>query len=173
MTNLELLLGIGEIALMCLNPTSINFEPMHHWSARGIADRRNSLWAAFVINGPGGKIYHVGDTGFHGGINYRDVKERYGGLRLAILPIGAFEPRGFMKHQHQNPDEAVKGHLLCGADFTLGHHWGTFQLTNESIEDQLEALEQARIKYKVGANSFRALQPGQVWNIPKQADVVS
>jgi len=149
--------------------TRVTLEPMHHWSARGVADRRNALWAAFVIQGPAGNIYHVGDTGFHEGINYRAARSKYGGFRLAILPFGAFEPRDFMQHQHQNPDEAVRGHKLCGADFTLGHHWGTFQLTNESIDDQLTFLAQARKDHDVGADVFRELRPGQFWEVPRRA----
>jgi len=144
----------------------VTLEPMHHWSARGMGDRRNALWAAFVLQTPAGQIYHVGDTGFHDGINYRAVQKKYGGFRLAILPFGAFEPRDFMRYQHQNPDEAVRGHLLCGAQHTLGHHWGTFQLTNESIQDQLQMLELARQEHGVSEDVFRALQPGQVWNVP-------
>lgn len=151
--------------------TKVTFEPMHHWSARGTTDRRNALWAAFVVQGPAGKIYHVGDTGFHDGINYKAALEKYGGFRLSILPFGAYEPRSFMKHQHQNPDEAVRGHLACKSEFTLGHHWGTFQLTNESIEDQLQHLEEARVKHGVAADVFRALQPGEVWMVPEKADV--
>lgn len=154
------------------NDVSVTLEPAHHWSARGIADRRNALWAAFVLNTPGGLIYHVGDTGFHSGINYRAAAEKYGGFRLAILPFGAYEPRDFMQHQHQNPDEAVQGHLLCKAAHTLGHHWGTFQLTNESIDDQLRDLDAARQKHGVGEAVFRALQPGEVWNVPMKTESV-
>ena len=142
--------------------TSVTFEPMHHWSARGMRDRRNALWAAFVVQGPGGNIYHIGDTGFHGGQNYRAAREKYGGFRFAILPFGAFEPRDFMQHQHQNPDEAVQGHLLCGAQCTLGHHWGTFQLTNESIEDQLALLQQARDRHGGRFRNFSGTEAGPV-----------
>jgi len=85
----------------------VHLEPMHHWSARGMGDRRMALWAAFVVETPGGKIYHIGDTGFHDGINYRAAAGRHGGFRLALLPIGAYEPRWFMPGQHQVPDEAV------------------------------------------------------------------
>lgn len=150
------------------NDVSIGFEPMHHWSARGLVDRRNALWAAFVVQGPAGNIYHIGDTGFHDGINYRAAREKYGAFRLAILPFGAYEPRDFMRAQHQNPDEAVQGHRLCGAQFTLGHHWGTFQLTDESIEDQLEALDAARLRHNVSDELFRALRPGQAWDVPAE-----
>ncbi|MEM7302933.1 MAG: MBL fold metallo-hydrolase [Pseudomonadota bacterium] len=140
----------------------VHLEPMHHWSARSMTDRRNALWAAFVIETPSGLIYHVGDTGFHDGRNYIAAAKKYGGFRAAILPFGAYEPRGFMQHQHQNPDEAVQGHLLCQTQMTLGHHWGTFRLTNESIDDQLNHLEAARQKHGVSGEQFRALRPGQV-----------
>ena len=145
----------------------VTLEPMHHWSARGFGDRRNALWAAFVLQSRAGNIYHIGDTGFHEGTNYRSAREKYGDFRLAILPFGAYEPRDFMKGQHQNPDEAVQGHKLCGAHYTLGHHWGTFQLTNESIDDQLEALDAARARHDVSEDFFRALRPGQAWDIPQ------
>ena len=148
------------------NGVTVTLEPTHHWSARGTTDRRNALCAAFVLQGPSGTIYHVGDTGFHDGVNYRAIAKKYGEVRLAILPFGAFEPRDFMKAQHQNPDEAVQGHLLCNAKQTLGHHWGTFQLTNESIEDQLNHLALARNKYAVPEEEFRALRPGQFWDVP-------
>ena len=149
---------------------TVRFEPAHHWSARGLADRRHALWAAFVLDaGAAGRIYHVGDTGFHRGINYEAARAKYGSFRLAILPFGAFEPRGFMRGQHQNPDEAVQGHLLCGAEHTLGHHWGTFQLTNESIEDQIEELRAAREKHNVAEDRFRRLMPGAAWDVPLAA----
>lgn len=148
------------------NGVKVHFEPAHHWSARGIGDRRNALWAAFVIEGPAGLIYHIGDTGFFGGKFYKEAAAKYGGFRLAILPFGAYQPRSFMKPQHQNPDEAVQGHLICNAKHTLGHHWGTFQLTDESIEDQINDLDSALAKYGVSQNIFRRLMPGQAWDVP-------
>jgi len=167
--NLNVAVGDWGDTIRLSDEVKVTFEPMHHWSARGMGDRRNALWAAFVLQGPMGRVYHVGDTGFHDGINYRAAQEKYGGFRLAILPFGAYEPRDFMKFQHQNPDEAVQGHLLCGADMTLGHHWGTVQLTNESIEDQIEALDAALEKHDVSPEIFRRLQPGQVWDVPQSA----
>lgn len=145
---------------------AVHLEPVHHWSARGRSDRRMALWAGFVVEAPGGKVYHVGDTGFHDGMNYRAAAKKHGGFRLAILPIGAYEPRWFMKGQHQTPDEAVRGHALSGAAHTAGHHWGTFRLTNEGIEDPLRALETALEDHAVPADTFRALRPGEAWDIP-------
>lgn len=144
----------------------IHAEPCHHWSARRSNDRRMALWAAFVIETPAGKIYHVGDTGFHDGINYRAAREKHGCFRLANVPFGSYEPRWFMASQHQNPEEAVLGMVACGAEYVAGHHWGTFRLTNEGVEEPLRALETALAKHGIGQNRFRALRPGEVFDVP-------
>ncbi|MBX9455288.1 MAG: MBL fold metallo-hydrolase [Rhizobium sp.] len=148
------------------NGVTIHTEPCHHWSARGTRDRRMALWAAFVIEAPGGKIYHIGDTGFHDGINYRAAAVKHGGFRLGILPVGAYEPRWFMKGQHQNPEEAVAGMKLANIAHAVGHHWGTFQLTNEAIEDPLKALDMALRNAGVAPERFRPLRPGQAVDVP-------
>ena len=153
-------------AMLPLGPLRIHFEPCHHWSARGMRDRSMALWAAFVIEGPAGKVLHIGDTGFDAGRPYGDLAARHGPLRAAILPIGAYEPRWFMRAQHQNPDEAVQGFLLSGAGWGIGHHWGTFQLTDEAREAPLGALDAALADQGVAPDRFRALAPGEVWAIP-------
>ena len=149
------------------NHVSFDCEPSHHWSARGSFDRRMALWAAFVINTPSGKIYHIGDTGFHDGINYRAAAHKHGGFRLAILPFGAYEPRWFMKGQHQNPEEAVQGLQLCKAEYALGHHWGTFQLTNEGVNQPVEALETALDAAGIPRGRFRPMHPGEEFELPE------
>ncbi|MGV8937681.1 MAG: MBL fold metallo-hydrolase [Allorhizobium sp.] len=143
---------------------AIDAEPSHHWSARGVRDRCQALWAAFVITTPAGKIYHVGDTGFHDGINYRAAAEKHKNFRLAILPFGAYEPRWFMKGQHQNPDEAVRGMQLCNAAHVAGHHFGTFQLTDEPIGEPVEHLPLDA--HGIGRGKFRPLLPGEVFDVP-------
>jgi L-ascorbate metabolism protein UlaG (beta-lactamase superfamily) len=144
----------------------IDAEPCHHWSARGMGDRRMALWAAFVLTTPAGKIYHVGDTGFHDGINYEAARQKHGGFRLAILPFGAYEPRWFMKGQHQNPEEAVKGMKLCNAAYVAEHHFATFQLTDEGIDAPVLALDAALKAEGVEPDRFRPLRAGEVFNVP-------
>lgn len=154
----------GEVTAFGSVP--IHIEPAHHWSARGTRDRRMALWAGFVVETPDGKIYIVGDTGFHDGINYRAAAEKHGGFRLAVLPIGAYEPRWFMKAQHQNPDEAVQGMLLARARHAVGHHWGAFRLTDEAFDEPPAHLEAALDHHGVPRDRFRALHPGEVWEVP-------
>ena len=149
-----------------LGPLTVHFTPCHHWSARGINDRSMALWAAFVLTGPTGAILHIGDTGFDDGRPYRDLPARFGPLRAAILPVGAYEPRWFMRGQHQNPDEAVRGFKLAGVRHAVGHHWGVFQLTDEGREAPLDALATALAEHGVSPEVFRPLAPGQVWDIP-------
>ena len=142
---------------------SLRLTPCHHWSARGTRDRSMALWAAFVIETPAGRVFWIGDTGYDGGRPYRGLP---GDLRLAILPIGAYAPRWFMKPQHQNPEEAVAGFLECGARHALAHHWGTFQLTDEGRLDPPEALAAALAAREVDPARFRVLPPGEAWDVP-------
>lgn len=135
-----------------------------HWSARWLGDRRKALWASFIIETPAGKIYHVGDTAYADGSTFGE-HAALGPFRLAILPIGAYEPRWFMKDSHMNPEEAVRAFRALGAERAIGHHWGTFQLTAEEIEapqrDLAKALEAANIE----AGRFQAFRPGQALEI--------
>jgi L-ascorbate metabolism protein UlaG (beta-lactamase superfamily) len=148
---------------------AVTLVPTRHWSARGLTDRNKALWASFVIETPAGRIYHVADSGWGDGQHFRDARDRYGPFRLAVLPIGAYEPRWFMSDMHLNPAEAVRAFTVCGAEFALGHHYGTFQLTDEAIEAPVEALDIARVEAGIDPDRFRLLKPGQVWEVEARA----
>ena len=141
----------------------ITLEPSLHWSARGISDRFMALWGNFVITAPAGRIYACGDTGYEPQSIFPRMKAKYGGFRLALLPIGAYEPRWFMQEQHMNPLEAVAVFKELGAESAIGHHWGTFKLTNEGIERPREALAVALHEAGLEPGLFQAFLPGQVW----------
>ncbi len=138
--------------------------PTHHWSARNLSDRNMSLWASFLIEAPGGRIYFVADSGYRDGKYFRRVRERHGPPRVAILPIGAYEPRWFMRDQHMNPAEAVQALLDCGAATALASHHGTFQLTDEAIDAPTLALAAALKAAGIPAERFPVLRPGEVWH---------
>ena len=140
----------------------VHAEPTQHWSARGLRDRRHALWASFVIETPAGRIYAVGDTGFGDGGTFREIARRHPGLALALLPIGAYEPRWFMADQHMNPAEAVEAFRLCGAQSALGHHWGTFPLTAEAHNRPPHDLALALAQHAIPPERFQPVLPAQV-----------
>jgi L-ascorbate metabolism protein UlaG (beta-lactamase superfamily) len=141
----------------------ITLEPTLHWSARGISDRSMALWCNFVIETPAGRIYACGDTGYDANSIFPRMKAKYGGFQLALLPIGAYEPRWFMRQEHMNPEEAVSVMQELGAENAIGHHWGTFPLTNEGVDRPKMDLALALQAKGISAERFRAFQPGQVW----------
>jgi L-ascorbate metabolism protein UlaG (beta-lactamase superfamily) len=141
---------------------AVTLVPTRHWSARGLFDRNKALWASFIIETPRGRIYHVADSGYGGGQHFRSARERYGPFRLAILPIGAYEPRWFMRDQHIDPQEAVQAMLDSGAELALAHHHGTFQLTDEAIDAPEKALTAALRAASLPLERFRVLKPGGV-----------
>jgi L-ascorbate metabolism protein UlaG (beta-lactamase superfamily) len=147
------------------NAITVTLVPTRHWTARGLFDRNKALWASFVLETPAGKIYIVCDSGYGGGKHFRRVAETHGPLRLAILPIGAYEPRWFMQDQHMNPSDAVKALADCGAERALAHHHGTFQLTDEAVDAPVLALTAALEEANIPRERFVALKPGQVIEI--------
>jgi len=144
---------------------AVTLVPTRHWTARGLLDRNKALWASFVLETPAGKIYIVCDSGYGDGGHFRRVRDAHGPLRLAILPIGAYEPRWFMQDQHMNPDDAVKALADCGAEQALAHHHATFQLTDEAMDAPAKGLEAALDAAEISQQRFVALKPGQVFEI--------
>jgi L-ascorbate metabolism protein UlaG (beta-lactamase superfamily) len=141
---------------------AIDTVPTQHWSARGMGDRCHALWASFVLQVGPRTIYAVGDSGLGDGAIFRAVAARHPRIDLALLPIGAYEPRWFMRDQHMNPDDAVQAFQMCGAERAVGHHWGTFKLTNEAIDAPRADLARALAERGVAADRFVAALPGAV-----------
>ncbi len=119
----------------------IIFVPCRHFSGRGLFDRNATLWGSFTIQTPGGRIYFAGDTG--DGVHFQEAKDRLGLMRLAILPIGAYEPEWFMQPVHITPEQAVRAHMELQSGTSIGCHFGTFQLTDEPIDEPGKRLRRA------------------------------
>jgi L-ascorbate metabolism protein UlaG (beta-lactamase superfamily) len=139
--------------------------PVQHWSQRGPFDRDKALWAGYVLDAPGGGVFFGGDTGLGTGWWIDEIVKVAPNLRLALLPIGGYLPRWFMTYQHTNPDDAVVAFQRMGARYALGIHFGTFPMADDGPDDALKELEAARAARGVGAETFRALEPGQVWRL--------
>jgi L-ascorbate metabolism protein UlaG (beta-lactamase superfamily) len=147
----------------------ITYVPAQHWSGRGLRDRRHMLWGGFVVESAAGRIYFAGDTGFFTGFD--TIRSRCGPPDVALLPIGAYEPRWLMTTQHMNPAEAVEAHRMLEAQRSLGMHWGTFQLTDEGIDEPRRALDVAKAEAGLAAEDFLAPVPGEtvLWQRPESA----
>lgn len=139
-------------------PLPVTLTPAQHFSARTPFDRNRALWGSFVLEIDGRRLFFGGDSGY--APHFREIRERHGAIDLALLPIGAYEPRWFMGPIHMNPEEAVQAHLDLGAARSIGMHVGTFQLTTEAIDEPLHALDLARASHGVDGTAFDVLDVG-------------
>lgn len=138
---------------------TITLVPSQHWSARGIFDRSKVLWGGYVIAKNEWKILFQGDTGY--GPFFKKIQKHFDSFDLSILPIGAYEPRWFMKDHHMNPDDAVQAHLDLHSHRSVASHFETFQLTNEGIDDPPRALKQSLETRKLAEDVFRVPMTGE------------
>ncbi|MEO9190138.1 MAG: MBL fold metallo-hydrolase [Acetobacteraceae bacterium] len=133
-----------------------------HFSARTLFDRNRALWGGFMLRTGENRVLFAGDSG--AGAHWDVIHERLGSPDLALLPIGAYEPRSIMATAHMNPAEAVQAHLALGAKRSIGMHFGTFQLTDEAIDAPLLALEEATRRQ--GVTAFGTLEFGETRCFP-------
>ncbi len=135
------------------------FTPAQHWSARSVTRRNRTLWGGFWLRQGNLRVFFAADSGFHR--HFALIRERLGSPHAAFLPIGAYEPRWFMREQHMNPDEAVQAHLALGAGHSVGMHFGTFRLTDEGIDAPAEALAASLQAHGVAPERFRVPRFGE------------
>nr|HET7859254.1 MBL fold metallo-hydrolase [Caldimonas sp.] len=142
----------------------IVLTPSQHWSGRGLNDRMTTLWGSYAIFAPDFQVWFGGDTAYSQ--DFADIHRRFAGRQhgrgfdVALIPIGAYEPRWFMRAQHVNPTEAVQIHLDLAAERSIGIHWGTFELTDESLDEPPRALARAARAAGVADDAFTVLAVG-------------
>ncbi|MEU3553219.1 MBL fold metallo-hydrolase [Streptomyces fragilis] len=136
-----------------LGGVRLDFVPSHHWSKRTLTDTCRSLWGGWMLTAPGAgsgpgdgegerrRVYFAGDTGY--GHWFRRIGERYPGIDLALMPIGAYEPRWWLRDVHCDPEEAVQATLDLGARRMAPMHWGTFLLSSEPVMEPLHRVRDA------------------------------
>ena len=137
----------------------ITAVPARHFSARTLRDAGRALWAGFVIEAAGMRILFAGDSGW--GEHWQRIRERFGPFDLALLPIGAYAPRNLMRRVHMDPAEAVRAHRTLGAERSVGMHFGTFQLTDEAIDEPERLLTEEMSLQGVGSDAFVTLAFGE------------
>ncbi len=145
-------------------PLKVTYVPSRHWSARGPFDRCRSLWGGFVVEGPSGKVYFAGDTGY--GDHFSAIKRKFPDIRLALLPIGAFQPRWFMKKHHMSPEDALEAHRSLKPAVSVGIHFDTFALADEAFEEAPSRLVRAVESSREPLPPFWLLSPGEGRQVP-------
>jgi L-ascorbate metabolism protein UlaG (beta-lactamase superfamily) len=141
-----------------LRGVQLMFTPAQHWSTRGPGAKNRTLWGGLWIAGQR-TIYFAGDTGYSPW--FAELRGRCGPPELALLPIGAYEPRWFMCDQHMNPDDAVRAHLDLAAHTSVAMHFGCFRLTDEGIDEPALELEHACRVHELAPQVFHVPHPGQ------------
>jgi len=139
--------------------------PALHWSSRTMRDRRMALWGGFMLKAAGRLVYFAGDTGYGTGDIFRRLRQQFGPVDVALLPIGAYDPRWFMAAQHTNPAEAIAIMQHLEAKLALGIHWGTFKLTDEPREDPVHQLARGLAGDGISPARFPPFHPGQVVDV--------
>lgn len=143
--------------------------PAQHFSSRTPFDRNRSLWGSFVLRSAVQRIFFAGDSGH--AAHFTRIAERFGPFDLALIPIGAYEPRWFMRPAHMNPQEAVQAHLDLRSRLSVGMHFGCFQLTDEAIDEPVRALARALEDHGVEPPAFRVLAPGETLTLKTEHEV--
>lgn len=141
--------------------------PVQHFSARGLGDQNCTLWSGWVLEGPSGRTYFGGDTGY--GPHFKMVRERLGASRVALLPIGAFRPEWFMGHVHVSPSEAVQAAIDLDASTSVGMHFGTFPLADDGQDEPVQKLEESLKALGDKAPRFWVLGFGEGREVPPVA----
>ncbi|WP_217547835.1 MBL fold metallo-hydrolase [Streptomyces sp. GbtcB6] len=140
-----------------LSGVRFDFVPAHHWSKRTLTDTCHSLWGGWVLTAPdGGRVYFAGDTGY--GHWFSRIGRRYPGIDLALMPIGAYDPRWWLSDVHLDPEEAVRATEDLGARHMAPMHWGTFILSAEPV---LEPLTRVRAAWEKAGREREDL-----WDLP-------
>jgi N-acyl-phosphatidylethanolamine-hydrolysing phospholipase D len=154
----------------------VTLVPAQHWSSRGPRDALATLWGGFAVLAPDCHLLFAGDTGYSR--DFSDIRRRFesrqtaeqgGGFDIALLPIGAYEPRWFMSAQHVNVEEALQIHDDLGAKRSLGVHWGTFELTDESLDEPPRKLAELRAARGMPEDEFFVLAIGETRRLAPRA----
>jgi N-acyl-phosphatidylethanolamine-hydrolysing phospholipase D len=147
--------------------------PVQHWTARGLGDQLATLWGGYALFAPDFHLFFAGDTAYSK--DFQRIRQHFAarqgamGFDLAVLPIGGYEPRWFMKTQHVDPAEAVQIHRDLAARQSLGMHWGTFELTDEPLDEAPRALARARADQGVADAAFFVTAIGETRRLTRRA----
>lgn len=134
-------LGFAEVRSLAwwqstqFGEVEITATPSQHWGARVFTDTYRG-YGGYVLSNHAYSIYHAGDTGYFPG--FTEIRDRLT-PRIALLPIGAYKPAGFLK-VHMSPEDAVRAFLDLHAQKLIPMHYGSFSLSEEPMSEPLPRL---------------------------------
>lgn len=153
---------------VAVDDLTIHFTPAQHWSKRTPFDTNATLWGGFWLDLPAGAtrstFLYTGDTGY--APVFREIRRRLGAPDLLAVPIGAYEPREFMRRQHTNPDDALQIAEDLGAGHVVGVHWGSFALSQESFDQPPRDLAAALERRQLPETRVWWLRQGETRRLP-------
>ncbi|XP_076369531.1 N-acyl-phosphatidylethanolamine-hydrolyzing phospholipase D-like isoform X1 [Tachypleus tridentatus] len=138
---------------------SFVFTPTQHWSKRTVSDDNKVLWGSWCVIGPSSRFFFAGDTGYCE--VFKQIGQMYGPFDVSAIPIGAYEPRWFLKYQHIDPHEAVRIHEDVQSKCSVAIHWGTFRLSNEYYLDPPRKLRETLERRVLPPDCFVVLKHGE------------
>lgn len=144
--------SLGDLTVTCL--------PAVHFSGRGLGDRNRTLWASLAFASPTRKLWFGGDTA--PGDVFREIGQRAGPFDLALVGIGAYEPRSIMQASHATPEEAIGIAREIGAKAAVGMHWGSIMLTPEDPFEAPLRFRIAALEQQFGEDNAWVMQVGEV-----------
>ncbi len=143
---------------------SVQATPSQHWSARGLFDRNETLWASWLLDIRGARLWFAGDTGYND-VQFKQIGARAGGIDLALIPIGGYAPRWFMGPHHVDPEGAIRIHRDIEARRSIGMHWGTFPMTAEAPLDPPRELARQIERHGLTDSEFVWMTLGQTLRV--------
>ena len=156
-----------------LGQIDVVLTPAQHTSGRSVSDIKQTLWGGFAVFAPDFHLFYSGDTGYSK--DFSEMRRRFanrqrdGGFDIALLPIGAYQPRWFMKNIHIDPTEAVQVHRDLNAKRSLGVHWGTFELSGESLDEPPRDLALASAAAGLANDEFFVMAIGETRRLARRA----
>ncbi|RMD59675.1 MAG: MBL fold metallo-hydrolase [Nitrospirae bacterium] len=133
--------------------------PAQHWSKRGLLSKNKTLWAGWVVYSETFRFFFAGDTGYSP--IFKEIGKRFGPFDLSAIPIGAYEPRWFMRNHHVTPEEALQIHIDVNSKRSIAIHWGTFILTDEPLDEPPKRLIKEMKRRSISEDEFLILKHGE------------
>lgn len=141
------------------NGLNIIALPVQHWSKRALFAKNDTLWAGWAVTSDHFRFFFCGDSGYAPA--FKEIGTKRGPFDLAAIPIGAYEPRWFMKYHHVSPEEALQIHQDIQSKKSVAIHWGTFILTDEPLDEPPVRLRKALEENNISLDTFLVLKHGE------------